>query len=118
MISFTDRTVTVDGNAIQTSWPILDARETDSAVYVLLDPDSYLGDSQYRRERRAGMPAVRNLIAIDRSGSTLWAAEMPKEADYYYKIISVVPLVANSFSSFRCELDAKSGKILGKEFFK
>jgi hypothetical protein len=38
--------------------------------------------------------------------------------DAYYQIVSEAPIVADSYCSYRCMLDATTGKILEKEFFK
>ena len=43
---------------------------------------------------------------------------MPKASDYYYRLSSVAPLIANSVSSYRCEIDPNNGAIKSKEFLK
>jgi hypothetical protein len=64
------------------------------------------------------MGAVRNLRAYSPSGVELWEAEMPEQADYYYKIVSTDPIEADSFSSFRCRIDPRTGGITSKRFMK
>lgn len=117
-LSFSGTNVVIDGVSIQTQWPVLQVSESHKGIYVLLDPDSYLTDSSYKSSRRAGAPAIRNLLAFNRSGQKLWEGELPEETDYYYALSSVEPLVVNSFSSYRCELDGTTGAILQKEFLK
>lgn len=90
----------------------------DDKIIVLLDPNSYLKDPNYGIERRRGKDTLKNLFALSEAGKLLWEAEMPEQADYYYKISSLSPLKVNSFSSYKCEIDPQTGKILSKEFFK
>ena len=110
--------VVVDGNRIHVGAPVLDARITDSVVLVLIDPDSYLNDPDYRTKRRQGLSAVRNLRAFSLKGAKLWEAEMPEEADYYHKIVSTDPIEVASFSSFNCRINPKNGKIVWRQFTK
>lgn len=117
-ISFQGRVLVIDGQPIQMPWPVLDAIEHGVAVFVLFDPDSYLLDPDYKKMRRQGTPAIKNLVAIDKSGNKLWEADLPMASDYYYRIVSAAPLIANSFSSYRCEIDISSGAIKGKDFLK
>lgn len=117
-ISFQANTLVVDGHPMQMPWLVLDAVEQSDKVIVLLDPDSYLLDPNYKQVRRRGGAAIKNLLAIDKTGAKLWEAELPEQADYYYRIGSASPLTANSFSSYRCEIDANTGSIRSKEFLK
>jgi hypothetical protein len=48
----------------------------------------------------------------------LWEADLPSDADYFYRIASVRPLRVNCFSSFRCEIDPATGRIIRKDFYK
>jgi hypothetical protein len=64
------------------------------------------------------MAAIRNLRAFSSSGAALWEAEMPEGADYYHKIVNVDPVEVDSFSSFRCRLDPRTGRIVSKRFMK
>ena len=117
-ISFKDNTLTINGQLIQLPWPLLDAIEEGSQVFALFDPDSYLLNPTYKEMRRKGAPAMRNLVAFGKDGTKLWEAEFPEPSDYYYRISSSSPLVANSFSSYRCEINPINGTILKKEFLK
>ena len=114
-ISFRGRTLVTDRGAVQLPWPVLVAVEQEDKVLVLLDPLSYLSDPGYKSARRRGAPAVRNLVALTKAGETLWEAQLPETSDYYYRIVSASPLVANSCSSQRCEIDPDTGSIRKKE---
>lgn len=117
-ISFHDNTLTIDDQSIQLAWAVLDAIEEGSQVFVLLDPDSYLLNPNYKKMRRQGAAAIRNLVAYSRSGVKLWEAELPEHSDYYYRISSSKPLIVNSFSSYKCEISIDDGIIKKKEFLK
>jgi len=110
--------VTVDGVAWATEYPVKEAFALTEAVCVLLEPDAYLSDAAYPKERRRGKGALRNLRAYSPTGALLWEAEFPEQADYYYRIVSREPLVALSFSSYRCRIDPASGRIVEAEFMK
>lgn len=111
-------TVIVGSVELDTGYPAMEAFGLEDRVIVLLDPDAYLKDPDYPKERRRGKDALRNLRAYSRSGELLWEAEFPEEADYYYKIVSRLPLVALSFSSYRCRIDPATGRIIEAEFLK
>lgn len=117
-ISYEGTNLEIDGLVLSMPWPVLDAVEQGNKVFVLYDPDSYLLDPNYKMMRRQGAPAIKNLSAFSKSGAKLWEAEMPELGDYYYRISSSSPLIANSFSSYRCEIDANTGLIKKKEFLK
>lgn len=117
-ISFNKSTLFIDGHALEMPWEILDAADGGGKVFVLFDPDSYLLDPNYKKMRRSGLPAIKNLIAYAYDGSVLWSADLPAESDYYYKIISIDPLIVNSFSSFACKINTLNGSIEGMNFFK
>ena len=117
-ISFQGKTLQIDGRSVIMPWPVLDAVEQDDRVFVLFDPDAYLLDPTYKVMRREGAPAVRNLIALAKSGGKLWEAELPESADYYYRLTSGSTLVAYSFSSYMCEIDRNTGAIRNKAFLK
>jgi hypothetical protein len=110
--------VVVNGHRIEVGSRVLNAMAGNTLLLVLLDPDSYLQDPEYRKKRRAGAPAVRNLRAFSMSGTALWDAEMPEDADYYHRIVSTDPIEVDSFSSFRCRIDPRNGRILSKHFLK
>jgi hypothetical protein len=97
---------------------VLSAVADGDRILVLIDPDSYLADPEYRRKRRAGSPAVQNFRAFSATGDALWAAEMPEAADYYHHIVSTRPIVVDSFSGFRCRISPHTGKIESREFMK
>lgn len=113
-----DRLLHIEGKVIELDYAVRDRFELDGRIIVLLDPDDYLGDPGYPKERRRGDDALRNLRAYSASGELLWEAEFPEPADYYYKIVSRDPLVALSFSSYRCRLDPATGRIVEAEFVK
>lgn len=117
-INFQRNQLVVDGHSVKFSWSILDAVENDKSVYVLLDPDSYLLNHEYKEMLRKGAPAIHNLIAISKSGEKLWEAEFPKTLDYYYRMVSSRPLVVVSYSSYKCEINCDTGEIVKKEFLK
>jgi len=113
-----DNAVMVDERRIELGSPVLEAMIGSGVLIVLLDPDSYLKDPEYRSRRRAGAPAVRNLRAFSMTGDALWDAELPEDADYYHRLISADPIEADSFSSFRCRIDPQNGRIVSKVFLK
>jgi len=117
-IEHTGNRLVIDGESLMTEFPIQSAVELGERVVVLLDPDSCLGDPAYGKDRRRGSNPVRNLRAYSRSGELLWEADFPEPADYYYRLVSSDPLVALSFSSYECEVDPDTGKIVGRRFLK
>lgn len=117
--------VTCHGNRVATrhgdfelDYPIREAFECEGRVVVLLEPDAVLADPAYTRQRRRGEGALPNLLAYSPAGERLWAASFPEPADYYYRVVSHQPLVALSFSSWRCWIDIRDGSIARREFFK
>lgn len=117
-ISHSGKTVTTGTAAWTVDYAVREAFEFDGKVIVLIDPDAYLADPGYPRERRRGADALRNLRAYDSFGSLVWEAELPEPADYYYRIVAHDPLTALSFSCFRCRIDPESGRIVEAEFTK
>ena len=109
-VTFTGNVVDVEGKQFRLLYPIKEAFALADKVIVLFDADANLG--------RQGQ--FKNLIALSRTGELLWTAELPtdKPSDVYYRIISRLPLKADSFCSFECEIDPTTGKIRHKEFFK
>jgi len=81
---------------------------------VLLDPNAFLDDPVWGGARKKARGAVKNLRAYAASGELLWEAEQPEADDHYYMIETRAPLVALSFSAYRCDLDPASGRILAK----
>jgi hypothetical protein len=117
-VSHRGRELRIDGTSVEFEYDLLDAFELNGRVIVLLDPNTYLQDPGYGKERRRGNDPLRNLRAVSMSGDLLWEAEFPEAVDYYYKIVDRNPLTALSFSSFRCAIDAATGVITRKEFYK
>lgn len=111
----------IDGTVVETPSPIREAFAVEWGVIVLMDQFADLkGPILDIREVR-NAPKGTNLLCYTPDGSLLWKAELPtgdSVEDYYYQISSRSPLVVNSFSSYRCEIDVVTGKILRKEFYK
>ena len=118
ILKFENKFLNIGDFELEMPWPILDVADDGQRIFVLLDPESYLGDKDYVAGRRSGLPPIKNLLAFSQKGDLLWSAEFPSEVDYYYKISSLHPLTVNSFSSFRCEIDSRNGEIIRREFFK
>lgn len=114
-ISIRGREVVVDGKALPMEYAVREAFVLSGSVIVLLDPDAYMQDPAYPKERRRGVNPLRNLRAYAPSGELLWEAEFPEPADYYYKVVERHPLTVLSFSSFRCRIDPATGRIAGQE---
>lgn len=112
------KTLLINGMAREMSYDILDAFPLNEKIIVLIDPDSYLRDPSYSKERRRGINPLRNLLAVSNDGTLLWEAELPEKVGHYYSISSREPLVANFSASYRCEIDAGTGLIRKKEFYK
>jgi len=117
-LSFNDIKLRIGDCEVVTPWPVLDAFDDGHRIIALLNPDAYLTDPTYKIQRRSGLPPNKNLLAYSYDGHLLWAADFPTNVDYYYRISSQQPLLVNSFSSFRCEIDPATGKITRKDFFK
>jgi hypothetical protein len=108
----------LQGREFRFPYPVLEVGVVAGSLVALLDPDSYISAPGYREQRRSGMPAPRNLVGSPMHGGSPWEAEFPEESDYYYKIVSWDPLIALSFSGYRCRIDPATGKILSSEFTK
>ena len=108
MIEIKGDRINFDTFELNCEYPEQDARQIGDILLVLYSPESFQ-DGQFR-----------NLVAFDLSGCEVWKAELPTSIsmDAYYQIVSEAPIVADSYCSYRCMLDAKTGKILEKEFFK
>lgn len=105
--------VRIDGKSVRMEYMVRDAFWADGRAIVLLDPDAFLDHPAYGG-RKAPRCAVHNLRAYSPAGEILWQAEQPEFDDHYYLIESHEPLVALSFSAYRCDLDLASGRILAK----
>ncbi len=106
----------IDGKSVRMDFMVRDAFWSGGKAVVLLDPGAFLDEPSGTRKR--SRDPVRNLRAYEPSGKLLWEAEQPEVDDHYYLIESREPLVALSFSAFRCDLDLKSGRILRKHKLK
>lgn len=100
-------TIAVNGKQFELDFPVKDAFREGDRIFVLFDPD-------------AGAGSFRNFVCLDLSGRRHWEAELPEPGrqDVYYRISSRRPLVVNSFSSYKVQLDPETGTILSKEFVK
>ncbi|MGH6922792.1 MAG: hypothetical protein ACRED5_03385 [Propylenella sp.] len=109
----------MDGKELELPWRVLDAFSLGQRIIVLFDPDAYLVDPSQENRIRRNPPQVRNLVAYSREGEKLWEAEFPEsEENYYYRIEPRRPLRAASFSSYVCEIDPATGRIVSMEFVK
>lgn len=111
-------TLIIDGKSLSMQYDIRDAFVSDGRIIILIDPNAYLKDPAYSKERRRGLNPLKNLFALSMNGKLVWEAEFPEGADYYYSIESRLPLTVKSFSSYRCVIDVDTGKIKAKEFYK
>jgi len=110
--------VKIDGKPVRMEFMVRDAFWVDGRAIVLLDPHAFLDDIAFGKARRRSRDPVQNLRAYAPSGELLWQAEQPELDDHYYLIESHAPLVALSFSAFRCDLDLANGRILNKQHLK
>ena len=111
-------TIHIGGRWVQMPCRVKESFDREGMTVVLLDPDAYLKDPDHPKESRRGDNPLHNLRAYSSSGELLWEAELPEPADYYYKVVSRSPLVALSFSSYRCRIDPGTGRILEAQFLK
>lgn len=81
-----------------------------SLVIVAMDSDS----PEYSHRR------FPNIRGYDARGSQVWEVELPSDhpEDAYWSLRMGDPLMASSFSSFRCRIDPATGRILEKLFYK
>ena len=110
--------IKVDGRPTRMDYMVRDAFWAHGRAIVLLDPNAYLDNPAFGAARRRSRKPVQNLRAYSAAGELLWQAEQPELADHYYRIESREPLVALSFSAFRCDIDPENGQILRKTFLK
>jgi hypothetical protein len=104
--------VRIDGKPLRMEFMVRDAFWSGGQAVVLLDPDAFLDEPG--GARKAPRDPVHNLRAYAPSGELKWEAEQPEVQDHYYMVESRNPLVALSFSAYRCDLDLASGRILAK----
>jgi hypothetical protein len=115
-VSHDGDTVKIDGKPLRMEYMVRDAFWANGRAIVLLDPGTFLDEPG--GARKAPRDPVKNLRAYSPSGEMLWEAEQPEADDHYYRIESREPLVALSFSAFRCDLDLSNGRILKKTSLK
>jgi hypothetical protein len=108
--------VRIGGKPVRMDHMVRDAFWADGRAVVLLDPDAFLDEPG--GARKAPRNPIRNLRAYAPSGELQWEAQQPEDDDHYYRIESHEPLVALSFSAFRCGIDLASGRILSREKLK
>ena len=108
--------IKIDGKPVRMEHIVREAFWADKLAIVLLDPGAYLDEPGGARKRSRN--PVKNLRAYKPTGELLWEAEQPELNDHYYLIESREPLVALSFSAYRCDLDLQSGRILKKHKLK
>ncbi|MDE0887788.1 MAG: hypothetical protein OSB70_19920 [Myxococcota bacterium] len=106
-LEFAGDVIRFDDRSIATEHPVESAYRVKGRIVVLYDPDSATAE-------------ISNLVCLDLNGRVLWRAEYPRvdREDYYYRIKSIEPLVAYSFTSFACEISLDNGRIVKREFFK
>lgn len=114
MISYDGDIVRIQGRAVRMDHIVRDAFWANDRAIVLLDPSVFLDDPAFGSQRRRSRDPIHNLRAYAPSGELLWQADQPEFEDHYYMIESRDPLVALSFSGFRCDLDPGSGRIKAK----
>lgn len=117
-VTFDGDIIRIDGKPTRMDHMVRDAFWAHGRAIVLLDPAAYLDNPAYGAQRRKARKPAQNLRAFSPAGELLWQAEQPEFADHYYRIESREPLVALSFSAFRCDIDPESGKILKKQNIK
>src|SRR5262245_60166817 len=93
--------VKIDGKPLRMQYMVRDAFWADGKAIVLLDPDAFLDEPG--GARKAPRDPVKNLRAYSPGGELHWEAEQPEHDDHYYLIESREPLVALSFSAYRCD---------------
>jgi hypothetical protein len=109
--------VKIDGKAVRMEYMVRDAFWADGRAVVLLDPNAFLDHPAYCG-RKAPRDPVQNLRAYTPAGELQWQAQQPEMNDHYYLIESREPLVALSFSAYRCDIDLRNGHIVKKKKLK
>ncbi len=113
-VVFDGDTVRIDGRPVRMEFMVRDAFWSRDRAVVLLDPKAYLDNPALGAQRRKSRKPVHNLRAYAPSGEMLWEAQQPELEDHYYLIESREPLVALSFSGYRCDIDLATGGIQRK----
>jgi hypothetical protein len=109
--------VRIDGKAVRMEYMVRDAFWAGGRAVVLLDPNAFLDHPAYGG-RRAPRDPIQNLRAYTPAGEVQWQAQQPEMNDHYYLIESREPLVALSFSGYRCDIDLRNGRITKKKKLK
>jgi hypothetical protein len=109
--------VRIDGKPVRMEYMVRDAFWADGRAVVLLDPNAFLDNPAYNG-RKAPRDPVQNLRAYSPAGELQWQAQQPEMSDHYYLIESRDPLVALSFSAYRCDIDLRNGRITKKKKLK
>lgn len=120
-ITYYDSLLEIDGKVVEMPSPIREAFIVERRIIVLMDQFADLKGPILDIKEVRNAPKGTNLLCCSPDGIVLWEAELPtgeNAEDYYYRISSRSPLVLNSFSSYRCEIDPATGKIIRKDFFK
>ncbi|MCW1924230.1 hypothetical protein OKA05_16810 [Luteolibacter arcticus] len=120
-ITYNGSQLQIDGKAVKMPSPIREAFTVRWGVIVLMDQFSGLKGPILDIQEVRNAPKGTNLFCYSPAGIVLWKAELPtgdNSEDYYYRVSSRSPLVVNSFSSYRCEIDPATGKIIRQDFFK
>jgi hypothetical protein len=119
-LTFSGKSLEVDGRTLETRWAVQQAYAIGNKIIVLLDVFSTVDGLPRDIHEMRKSPRERNLQCFCENGQLLWEAEFPEDdgADYYYSVTPSTPLIASSFSSYRCEIDLNTGKVLRREFYK
>lgn len=120
-LTFNGSLLTIDDTVVETPSPIREAFVDGRRILVLMDHFADLKGPVLDIKAVRNAPKGTNFFCYSSDGVLLWKAELPvgnEDEDYYYRISSRSPLVVNSFSSYRCEINPEAGKIVRKTFFK
>lgn len=109
-IVFAGRVLPIGGRQVELDYPVQGAWTTGAVIVVLFDPDA----------SRLTYGQFPNLVALRTDGTRAWTAELPTTTtgDCYYYVASINPLIAYSFSSFQCEIDIGTGRVINRTFTK
>lgn len=108
MVHFSGKTLTVNGKSLELEHAVADAFEIEDSIIVLFEADA-------RRDEQ-----FQNLIALRSNGEKGWIADLPTNdnSDVYLEVTSRVPLIANSWSCYACEIETATGRIKARSFTK
>lgn len=108
MIDIQGNKVNFDEFELVGEYPVQDARRVGDILLLLYRPESFT------------VGQFRNLVAFDLSGGEIWRADLPTSMsmDAYYQIVSEIPIVVDSYCSYRCKIDPATGQIIKKDFIK